>query len=228
MVFGRGEEKILLFGDSHMRMFVPYFQRNMDLNRYTFYVVSEFSCKLMFSPDVNNKCMRFMNTALNISKTNKFSKVIIAGFWTSYFIFDEIATQSDSFRYKISTFDLLLKELAKSSDKLYVLEGVPVGNEFDPLFMIKRSFLNASWKIQPTAFNLKRYLRTFGPMINSLRLTTEANGGRFVRTVPSICPKTRCDVLHNGQPIYFDDSHLRSYYVLEKAHFLADIMDNRR
>lgn len=225
-VFGKGKEKILLIGDSHMRMYVPYYLEHADLNKYKFYLVSQHACLIIETEDNRNICASFYRSALTLGKRTEFKKIIVASYWVNAFGFSDIANSLEAtYSRKMANFDSFMKEISGPSKKIFILEGIPTGNEFDPYFMFRRNFYKASVTIRPTRFNLNKYLRDFKGFNKSLEDITNKYQGTYVRTIPTICPESRCEVMLNGRPIYFDKAHVRSFFILEKAHFLKTILD---
>lgn len=236
---GTGETKILLVGDSHMQMYLPYFVKNADFKKNTLIFVTEGGCPAI--PDTRDLrpekkvCPKLFQLATHIAGDPGVKKVVLASAWVEYF------SKGTQYYYKNS--DNLLSPGAKGyqkaihelgswisklskEKKVYFISNVPLGPEFDPRQMINRKLPSPEIVIKTNKFELQRFIDKNSVILEDLKMISGMAGAKYLDPIPYLCENSQCPVVTaDMKPVYKDSGHIRPFFIIEKGEFLKPILE---
>lgn len=238
--FGQGKEVILLAGDSHLQMYIPYFKQHADLGRFKFYVVSEGGCA--FIPDVKSEvqpekdmCPDLVNLAKEIGNRKEVTRIAIVTGWTNYltqntrFYFqhpgERLVPGSEPYQKSLSALEAWIKDFTSQGKKVFLFGTIAMGEEFVPELMIQRNLPDPVGQIHIRPFDLYAFNRGHRQAFHDVRVLAENAGANFIDPIPTFCPDGECEVMTKDRgPVYWNHAHIRPYYIMEKANFLKNVM----
>lgn len=239
--FGEGKEVILLAGDSHLQMYIPWFQKKADLKRYKFYVVSEGGCP--FIPNVKSEiqpekdmCPDLVKLAATIGNIPEVSKIIIVTGWTNYLtqetrfyhkaFGDRVIPGSEPYNRALKELENYLKAFVKKGKKVFLFGTIAMGEAFVPELFLKRDFPSPKGKIVIPEFDLEAFLRGHNKALNDASAVASNAGATWVDPLPHYCPDGNCEVVTKDmEPVYWNHAHIRPFYIIEHSDFFRKILE---
>lgn len=191
----------LLVGDSHGAHFVGMMRTLALTYGFSFRNATQSACSLIFSPDVSTinpnykvGCLKYRESIEK--EVGKYKNIVIGGIWHYYLLND-----GDSFK---RGFEKTVAELASKKKNIILIEQAP---EFLP-YSLKCMERNFNFNLVDCAhrFDYKKKDTDYNKFISSL--SNKYPNVRVFKPSEYLCPDGVCSPYVNGEPLYYDKTHL--------------------
>ncbi len=225
-VYGGGDIKVLLVGDSHASSLVSAIQASLPSPRYGVLAFTYSSCPTIFGVKHNRsdiKCAEFNDWVLaELRKQPSDIPLVIvnrasAYVFGSHILNDPSYNKPSIFFYNkfnqptkefLSEFQQRMVastcELAKSRP-VYLVRPIPEMPVNVPKFTAKQLMLGRSPEVH---VSWKEYQKRNSFVWKIQDQASEKCGAKIVDITPSLCPNGICMGLFNNRPLYYDEHHL--------------------
>jgi peptidoglycan/LPS O-acetylase OafA/YrhL len=238
----KSEIDLLFFGDSHIEQYAPLALDFSKIYNKNIGFYSKGGCPPL--PNIieskHPDCNSFFTNFLNILEKNKnINKVVISGYFNSYFntpnntsdkLYDDFGYKYFQFinKSKIPLVESFEKNKAFDELKLYlkkykhinfyfILDN-PRSYNFDPnthldyKFDPNSEYFNTNFtNFNSIVFKYYDYQKSIQhKIVNSF---SEVNNISFLNIADFICPNGNCNIFKSGNFIYKDNNHLRPFFV---------------
>ncbi|WP_347989339.1 SGNH hydrolase domain-containing protein [Methylomonas sp. AM2-LC] len=235
-----GNEKVVMYGDSHMEQYIPRVVKLLDDHQQgskTAVFVTKPGCPPM--PDVYSQvaldfgeCVKFREESLNYILSDDIQSVVVTACWNCYFIEgldykDLYYLNADNKVYfnEVGGADLGLKSLENfllhlsAHKKVYLLLDNPAGESFNPknywsgsrINEIQVKFPTTKIKLDDKQNQLRYKLLEIAHRTNVIAIDP----------IAELCKNDEClFLLENNVPIYKDNNHLRPSYIKTAIDYL--------
>ncbi|CAN5286166.1 N/A [soil metagenome] len=251
---GRGGDRVLLIGDSHLTQFVPRLVRTHGQTSLT--MLYRDGCRLLPGlPDTNRQCADFLDAALQEAANGTYAKVVLIGYWQPILSrangYDPAAracppgtllcSAADAQRFYqsattrgLQALAARLRELTQAGIAVAIVGPYPTADLFTHATLDKgpsaqslyqQSFLDDRAATLPD-IAASEVQQTYAPILATLRDLARASGATFVDPSRLFCTGN-CSAFHAGKYLFCDSHHLRTWAVmLPQFHFL-DVLVGR-
>ncbi|QXP82652.1 acyltransferase family protein [Methylococcus sp. ANG] len=241
-----GDSHVMQFGPR-----VVHLGQNTKMPPVAF--MTDIGCPLVpfvFDDERHQHCRPFVDKFRELLKKSlDIRKIVIGGCWNCYFIDQtkpsglvhhpqtfKLVNDPQNFYYEksgarflfrgsdgkklaIASLKEMLADLSKNYS-VYLLLDNPNGEFFNPRNIL-RNRLNITRRIETDTINLSQEQLNLN---NELRSIALGAGARVVDQIRDLCPNNKCFRLDKfGRPIYKDENHLRSSFVIETKSRLDDV-----
>ncbi len=240
-VNSRNPRFTLFLGDSHVEQYAPRIANDIQRDPVTTngaVFVAGNGCLpipgVLEDAPIHLDCRDVVDYAGKLLNEPAVKDVVIGACWNCYFI-DELQPSDYDYYFSadgrkehfrgghgselaLNALGQLIRSISRTKP-VYLLRDNPSGHEFDP-----RSFFSTDrlgkWSINPVTPSV-----TMSAVELKLRATlitiARQNGAQILDPLPMLCRADRCERLTaRGIPIYKDYSHLRPFFVKERAGFI--------
>ena len=235
---GEGKQAVLFMGDSNMEQYSPRMEvlmANEEVlknNRVIFVALG--GCppiRTIFNGRSDNKnCPGLVELGLKIGVGSDVQTVVLGADWTAYFkkeslyVFnDQHSTKEDEPGYQLALNDLgqVIQKFRQAGKKVYLMMNIPRGPEFDPKFMVERSFSFDPISIKMPQFSRKDFIQKFEKIFSDVSIVGVKSGAILINPMDFLCKENDCPIITNdGSPIYKDENHMRPFYIRENVKYL--------
>ncbi|QNK69102.1 acyltransferase family protein [Variovorax sp. PAMC26660] len=238
--FGDGARKVLLIGDSHVMQYAPRaaeLARSSPDRMATADFATFFACPPIpgvFAQGIPD-CGEGREKVLQLALDPKFDAVVIGGCWNCYFTGNLPVTyefRADGAAYPLNnggpgisrsldSLETVLKGLAGSGKKVYLLLDNPTGPQFAPKSLIEGSRLG-----KPTVTDVRtgKMPPDQASLDAQLRRIAASSGVEIIDASSHLCQNGQClRAMPDNTPVYADDQHLRAAYTRHFANYLDPI-----
>jgi hypothetical protein len=191
----------LLVGDSHGAHYVGMMRSLASAYGFSFRNATQSACSFVFDPDVSNVMQEYREGCatyrlLMEKEAYKYDNVIIGGIWNSYYVADGEKFKQD--------FERTIAKLVSMGKKVIVLAQAPLFPSYNLKCMERNFRVNVADCSH--RFDEKMEESEIRDFISSLAVKYP----KVQVFDPSqyLCPNGVCSPYLNGQPIYFDTTHL--------------------
>ena len=218
VVKGQPGPAVLFIGDSHLEQYWP---------RIALLTATNGTPELRFAtnggcPPLRNvadvsrlpACNAFFAFATDQARRADVGTVILGAAWPAYLR----APADRREQLALAEFSATIASLVANGKRVYVILSSPASPAFSPRSMVSRLTGNVS---PPAPIPLKSLLVDLAAPDDAVRSAAARGGATVVDPLPWLCPDGSCPAYSstNG-PIYRDSSHLRPFYVRQRALFL--------
>ena len=189
--------------------------------------------------DSHPLCPSFHAAAEKIIASPKVEFVVVGGAWNLYFIEEtKPKSRADFYSYyyldqgqrhylssggiefALSELSRFLKRIAEKKPVTLILDN-PEGPEFSITGRLNRkSVVFGGAKVDLEFFGSFSIPAEQQKLRERLIALADAVGARVIDPVPWLCEQNRCPVTRSGKPIYLDQNHVRSSFVIDHGEFL--------
>jgi peptidoglycan/LPS O-acetylase OafA/YrhL len=239
--YGTGARKVLLIGDSHVMQYAPRaaeLARSAPDRMATTYFATFYACPPIpgVVASAIPECGQGREKILQLALDPKFDAVVIGGCWNCYFTGNlpltyEFRTGAAAYPLNnggpgispaLDALEAILKSLAGSGKKVYLLLDNPTGPQFAPKRLIEGSRLGT-----PTvsATRTAALSQEEAKLDARLRRIAASSGVEVIDVTAHLCQDGQClRSMPDGTPVYTDDQHLRAGYTRHFANYLDPIL----
>ena len=216
---GTEPRAVLFIGDSHLEQYwsriqlVTSLQSGPELRFAT-----NGGCPPLPGLDVDrgDACRNYLSFASRAARDPKVTTVVFAAYWPIYLADDPKSAAS------IANLAAEIRELVRRDKRVFVILASPASSTFDPRRRISRS----DGRLDLRALPVREFLSTTAPELQALRRAALAAGAEVIDPLPVLCPDEICPaVSSDGRPLYRDWSHMRPFYVRDRATYIDQIFD---
>lgn len=196
---GKGEPKVLLWGDSHAAHYVGLLKEVADQRIFLFRSATHSSCPPVFggvygTAQYRQGCSQFRPYIEDALSQDRFSTVIMGASWATY--------DDASFRRDL---DRTVRKIASSGKQVVLLGQVPYFRGYNrecELRAIRVGGMDCRDRLSykdPGESSMNRYLAQLAGSMPNVH---------YFGVHPAICQRGVCTPYLSGHPIYYDGSHL--------------------
>jgi peptidoglycan/LPS O-acetylase OafA/YrhL len=236
--------EVLFIGDSHIEQFGPRIAdliKNVKVKPSA--IISRDACPAIpniFSDDAE-QCKGMLSDAMKVLEDNKEIKtVVIGGCWNCYFLgqsiikskvgvnryyykkdnVKEFLLNKNGKEYAFIELKRFLQMLSKNHKVFLILDN-PSGEEFSPLGSFSdKNRLELYMKNNLSISSYVELDKKFFDLDKQLKDIAVSAGAKTISQLDTMCIDKKCLKLDtDNKPIYKDATHLRPYYVTEKANY---------
>jgi len=238
---GTGPEKVLFMGDSNMEQFYPRVDHYFEVNpqtKHSAIFITQGGC-IPIPEAVNHnypRCPQIISAAKEYAAHADVKSVVLGAVWSLYFQTKEFTKlpNGDSpvdIAKGSAGYDLALKALTRDiqyykslGKKVFVVLNIPMGHEFNPRSMIKRSFPSGQFEINIENFDKAKFDAGWYPIREDIKNISVQAGATLLDPLDTFCTPEKCPTVdEEGKPVYKDNYHVRPFYVIQKASFLDQV-----
>ena len=221
-VTGNEARAVLFIGDSHIEQYWPRLElltaggRGPELRFAT-----NGGCPPLpgLVGERGDVCGRYLDFALQEARDPEVGTIVFGAYWQIYLDGHEkdgIASAS------LARFRQHIADLVRDGKRVYVILSSPASPGFDPRRMVSRLDGTIRSPSVPVRDIVARSARSVG----AVRDAASSAGATVIDPLPSLCRGGVCPgVTSDGKPIYKDWSHLRPFYVRERAVFVDAVLN---
>jgi peptidoglycan/LPS O-acetylase OafA/YrhL len=244
---GRGDSRVLFFGDSNIEQFAPRIARlaREEPSRFKGAVVAAVGgCPPV--PGIRERhhpgCATFIDDSLALAESDRIDRLVVGACWSCYLLQDMgddkrftyyydddgqarlLGSGSDGNEHALGALQRMLQRLA-GRKPTYLLLSIPFGAAADPKQMVDRGLWTWGPSLRPTALERSAVLREYGELRRRLVQVGRGAGAQVIDPFDDLCPGANCPVrTADGRPIYKDAVHLRPFFVREHASFIDEAL----
>lgn len=219
------DRNLLLIGSSHAQQLYPYLLN--ETNDYNFYMLTASACLPIKSQGFpKDKCNSLQSYSSVIEKI-KFDKIVTTLFCYTC-NFSGIKDISSELALREKAYHKFLDEILSFGVDLTIIKGEPVGNNFDPRFIVKH-LLN-SYMEQPLPYVKRSELvYRYRHQNEMLENYAKIDSVKLVDPLDYLCNEKTCRSKgEKGEFIYKDGDHMRPDYVRNYVPYLKDIFGSNK
>lgn len=227
-ILGSGQRRVLYIGDGDMEQYYPRIAKVLidhprNAHAATFAVregCAPGAIEISETTETDrNGCNALLAKAIAYAKEPMVDTVVIGACWPFYFTrVNELNAGADR---ALGSLQHTIEELVKAKKRVYVVLSSPVGGEFDPRQMIRRTVVPPGFR--PALYVPKRIdvMKAVDPIESKLLEVARLTGAHVIDPKLVLCSDITCPALSAaGDAIYHDAFHLRPSYVLQHASFM--------
>ncbi len=217
---GTEPRAVLFVGDSHLEQYWPRIQfltsgRTGPELRFA----TSGGCPPLPGLKVGrgDVCRHYLSFALQAARDAKVTTVVFAAYWTLY-LEDAGDPQTAA---SVTSFAAEIRGLVRSGKRVFVILASPASPTFDPRRRISRS----DGRLDLRPLSVREFLATAAPQLEAVRRAVLAAGAEVIDPLPVLCPEGICPaVSSDGRPLYRDWSHMRPFYVRDRATYMDQVL----
>jgi len=224
----------LFFGDSNMQQYSPRIRELLKNNRPEERGVISIGqggivpirhVALNHSPECGKM---FEALDQQIASNPKIDRVVIAARWSFYFQKGSNWKIDDAYSIgenpgKKKAFDQIektLQRLRELGKEVTIISTIPTGEALDPKSNYRRGFLGISER-NKGVLTKEIFLQNNGVILNQITAIAKKHGVKVIDPMDYLSTNGICIAEdEEGIPIYYDDAHLRPYYVRDHVKYL--------
>ena len=224
-----GAPDVIVWGDSHVGAWFPLLDQSFRKAGISAYAISMAGCPIAFGLDRADAgkegCSQAASEVREYIETNAVKKVLVVGSW-----FGALEEKNTIYR-GVQSHDAatrrtnVTRAIADTGDTLRALGvtsgfmmTVPGALHSLPEALFRQSQLGFHSEVRRTADN---YRTIMGP----IQAVAEQHYNLVVRTDDVLCASEFCDVVRDGEPLYFDSNHPSLYLNELMRPYLQDEID---
>lgn len=153
-------------------------------------------------------------------------RVLIGALWSKYFVKDSTFSGNghcisgeEGRDAALAGLGRMIKELVSSGKKVTVLLVPPSGSELDPRLIYGRNFMGES-ELVKNDLTFQQFRDRNLELITDIQKTALSNGAEVIDPATHLSSRGICIREYQGEPIRWDECHLRSGYVREHVKYL--------
>jgi peptidoglycan/LPS O-acetylase OafA/YrhL len=236
LMLGAGPRRVLYVGDSNIQQYYPRIAKLLadhpqNSHSATFAVRDWCAPGAFEIAEIDDAtravCRKFLRDAFEYAKDPAVDTVVIGGCWSCYFLnFDDLITDTagqltPGADRALDSLKRTIAELIGKGKRVYVVLSIPIGADFDPHQMVRRTILPPGFTIAVHSPSRSHVTSAVEPIVSRLRKIIEASGAIVIDPLLSLCNQTTCpSVSPTGQPMYHDWWNLSPSYVRDNIRFL--------
>ena len=220
-VKGRRPGAVLFVGDSHLEQYWPRIElltsggRGPEMRYLTNGGCPPLPRLTVARGDV---CRTYLAFALRAARDPAVTTVVFGAYWQAYLPEDP---DDDAGAASLAGFRSEIEALVDLGKRVYVILASPASPALNPRLMISRY----DGEIDARPLPLRHFLSTAGASIEAVRNAAIAGGAEVIDPLPTLCPAGTCpSVTAGGVPLYRDWSHMRPFYVRERAVYIDRVL----
>jgi peptidoglycan/LPS O-acetylase OafA/YrhL len=235
-----GKKSITLFvGDSNTEQYYARVNQVIadnpaDANSVVFAVSS--GCLAIPSSPFNDgfkSCNGLIESALKYSENElNIRTVVISSLWSMYLLDGkaldgEFGFGSQNYRVSLQRLSEYIKKLKLRELNVFLILEIPHGDEFDPKFMVQRSFKNFPSFLTIKEGGMRREIieAKFGNLYRDLSDIARKEGAILISPLDYLCDLNYCPSRDkNGEPTHFNGGHLNPKYVRFNVSYIDEVM----
>jgi peptidoglycan/LPS O-acetylase OafA/YrhL len=221
MVKGDEPRAVLFIGDSHLEQYWPRIELlTSDGRGPEVRYLTNGGCPPLpkLTGSRGDVCAPYLAFAFQAARDPKVQTVVFGAYWPAYLPADSHDAASAA---SLASFRSEIEALVRLRKKVYVILASPSSPTLDPRRMISRY----DGRVAPRSLPVREFLSTAGASIEAVREVAIAGGAEVIDPLPILCPGGTCpSVTGDGVPIYKDWSHMRPFYVRERAGFVDRVL----
>jgi len=232
LIRGNVDQRVLFFGDSHMQQYLPRIEWLMKHHERPVRTV-QFSTQNGCAPfpgveRPGRNCAGFVQRSLATARSAQVDTVVVGSSWQGFITRDDYFKVGEEHRgpaldlgapanqWVFDEFEAALLGLVRAGKHVVIVGSSPRGPWFNPRTMVRKEGLD--FVVTPHSNASLAEVRAQTAVVDArLRGIAERTGATLVDPMDTICSATECPALDAaGNPLYKDESHLRSSVVRER------------
>jgi peptidoglycan/LPS O-acetylase OafA/YrhL len=240
----RSPKKTLYIGDSNieqygMRINSLIQQNPLHTNSAIFFTAPGCPPIQNIKEPKHPACMGYANSVLDYSKSQDIDTIVIGALWFQYFDgrlsyqFSEngnlysISPDSEGARKALLSFENMIRKWVSDKKKVYLVLSIPTGNSIDPKHMFIRFPFSNLEKVKK-GISRADLVKKHSDINNRLKDIGTRVGAIVIDPLDALCNRTFCPATTDeGDPVYKDDGHLRTSYVVKNISYLDETILSR-
>jgi peptidoglycan/LPS O-acetylase OafA/YrhL len=216
---GTEPRAVLFVGDSHLEQYWPRIQfltsgRTGPELRFA----TNGGCPPLPGLGRSQVCRRYLSFAWQAARDAKVTTVVFAAYWPVY-LEDADDPQTAA---SVTNFAAEIRELVRRGKRVFVILASPASPTFDPRRRISRS----DGRLDLRALPVRQFLSTAAPQLRAVREAVLAAGAEVIDPLPVLCREGICPAASpDGRPLYRDWSHMRPFYVRDRATYVDQVLE---
>jgi peptidoglycan/LPS O-acetylase OafA/YrhL len=153
-------------------------------------------------------------------------RIVIGALWSKYFVSDSIFSFNsycigvkEGRDAALDSLGRMIKKLISSGKKVTILQVPPSGPELDPKTVYGRNFMGESELVSKN-LTVQQFRDRNLELITDIEKTAQSNGAEVIDPAIYLSSQGICIREFQGEPIRWDECHLRSGYVREYVKYL--------
>jgi len=236
------QDVILWAGDSNMLQYYPrvdYLLRRKHPSRSALFFALPGCLPIpQVRKTTSDQCDDFGEEVIQLAQKDEVSTVALMANWVMYFErvpraefhqdgqHWEITKNSEGHRLALLSLERMMVSLRGKGKKVFLISNIPMGEQLLPLYQLQRPiFTLDEFSLTRSGGILKtEFVKQHGETLASIRRVALAAGVRLIEPVQYLCDGEMCPAFTpQGDPIYFDISHMESAYVRNQVFYLDQI-----
>lgn len=230
---GTEQDRVLLFGDSHMQQYLPRVRalladRSLRTRTVVFHTMG--GCAPVPSIERDHmSCVPFVRRGLELARDPRVKTVVVAGSWPGMMARGDYRDERTGLKldladsaadYVFEGWIQALLALRQEGKQVVVVLSSPRGDEFNPKHMVRRGLFEFSF--EPQSVSRASLESKMGAAGRRLGAVVSATGVEVVDPLDHFCDSSgRCaPVSPQGLPISTDGSHIRGEYARANVSYL--------
>lgn len=240
---GQHPQSVLFLGDSTIEQYYPRIDWLLTERSVQKSVVFAASGSCPPIPHVRDDhrphCDGLVERALDYARDGGVDTVVIGANWIQYFeqypenqyyFVDHgahlaLSGNAEGVRQSLASLQNMMGSLIAEGKRVYLILQGPTGTYVDPRVMIKRTWSDMRFEIQPPTVQKRQLSEAFAYFVSPLRAVAAEVGAVVIDPVEQLCADATCALFTaDGEPVYKDHAHLNPAYVRKYVQYLDPVL----